>query len=185
MTVISRTRETVKALHLSHDSGVIMASMPGHTTHRVQPMDMAFFRPMSSFFTEEIGKWLRANPGRYVARTKVAVIFGYAYGKAASVATAISAFRSIGIWLVNIYAFQDHNFFSVCGEYFGSCLCTASSGRVTRRCESKSSLFTENKKWKYRFASSRGENIASFKSSYCLQYSTNSTGPKCLRRRQN
>jgi hypothetical protein len=33
------------------------------------------------------------------------------------------------------------------------------------------SLFTEDKKWKYVFASSRGENIRSFKSSYCLQYS--------------
>lgn len=108
--VISHTTETVKALHLARDSDVIMASMPGHIMHRVQPMGMAFFRPLSSCYIEEIEKWLWANPG-YVARAKVAVIFGYAYGKAASVATAISAFTSTGIWLVNRYAFQDHNFF--------------------------------------------------------------------------
>jgi len=40
----------------------------------------------------------------------VAVIFGYAYGKPATVVMAISAFRSTGIWPVNRYAFQDHHF---------------------------------------------------------------------------
>jgi len=109
--VIPRTTKPAKALQLAHDSGVIMALMPGHTTHRVQPMDAAFFRPLSSCYIEEIENWLRANPGRYVAQAKVAVIFGYGYGKAATVARAISAFRSTGIWPVNRYAFQDHHFF--------------------------------------------------------------------------
>jgi len=83
-------------------------------------MDMAFFRSLSSCYIEEIEKWSRANPGRYVARAKVAVIFGYAYGKAASVATAISAFRSTGMWLVNRYAFQDHNFFPAVANTSGA-----------------------------------------------------------------
>jgi len=68
--VIPRTTKTVKALQLAHDSGVIMVSMPGHTTHRVQPVDVAFFRPLSSCYIEEIENWLRANPGRYVAQAK-------------------------------------------------------------------------------------------------------------------
>ena len=37
------------------------------------------------------------------------------------------------------------SFLSFCGEYFRSCLCTASSRRVTRRCESKSSLSQRTK----------------------------------------
>jgi hypothetical protein len=38
------------------------------------------------------------------------MLFGYAYGKAATVATAISAFRSTGIWPVNRNVFEDHHF---------------------------------------------------------------------------
>jgi hypothetical protein len=77
--VIPRTTKTVKALQLAHNSGVIMVSMPGHTTHRVQPMDVAFFRPLSSCYIEEIENWLRANPRQYAALAKITVIFGYAY----------------------------------------------------------------------------------------------------------
>ena len=48
---------------------------------------------------------------RRVAQAEVAVIFGSAYGKAATAAPANSAFRSTGIWTVNRYVLQDHHFF--------------------------------------------------------------------------
>jgi hypothetical protein len=57
----------------------------------------------------ETEKWLRANPGRWITQAKVATLF-YAYGKTATVATAISAFRSTGICPVNTDVFEDHHF---------------------------------------------------------------------------
>jgi hypothetical protein len=94
-------------LLLARDDGVIMLSLPGHTTHRLQSLDVAFFKPSSSYYIAETEKWLRANPGRWITQAKAATLFGYAYGKAATVATAISGFRSTGIWPVNRDVFED------------------------------------------------------------------------------
>jgi hypothetical protein len=71
---------------------------------------VAFFKPLSSYYIAEIEKWLRANPGRWITQAKVVMLFGYAYGKAATLATAVSAFRSAGIWPVNRNVFEDHHF---------------------------------------------------------------------------
>jgi hypothetical protein len=90
--------KNIKALLLARDNGVIMLSLPGHITHRLQPLDVAFVEPLSSHYIAEIEKWLRANPGRWITHVKVAMLLGSAYGKATTVATAISAFRSTGIW---------------------------------------------------------------------------------------
>jgi hypothetical protein len=71
---------------------------------------VALFKPLSSYYIAEIEKWLRANPGRWITQEKVVILFGYAYGKAATVATVISAFRSTGICPVNRNIFEDHYF---------------------------------------------------------------------------
>jgi hypothetical protein len=46
------------------------------------------------------------------ARAKVAVLFGNAYVKAVTVATAISVFWYLGIWPVNRDVYQELHFFS-------------------------------------------------------------------------
>jgi hypothetical protein len=71
---------------------------------------VAFFKPLSSYYTLEIETWLRASPGRWITQAKLTMLFGYAYGIAATVATAISAFRFTGIWSVNRDVFEDHHF---------------------------------------------------------------------------
>jgi hypothetical protein len=105
----TRTKNT-EALLLARDDGIIMLSLPGHTTHRLQPLGVAFFKPLSSYYIAEIEKWLRANPGRWITQAKVAMLFGYAYGKATTVTTAISAFQSTEICPVNRDVFEDHHF---------------------------------------------------------------------------
>lgn len=65
-----------------------MASLLGHTTYRLLRVDVSFFRPLSSCYIEETEKWLGASPRQCATQEKVAMIFGYAYGKAATVAIA-------------------------------------------------------------------------------------------------
>jgi len=50
----------------------------------------------------------------------VAVLFGNAYGKAVTVATAISVFWSMGIWPVNRDFCQDLHFFSSVANTHGT-----------------------------------------------------------------
>jgi len=174
--VIPSMTKTAKALQLAQDSGVIVVSMPGHTTHRVQPMDVAF-SPLRSCYIEEIENWLRANPGRYVAQAKVAVIFGYAYGKAATVVTAISAFRSTGIWPVNRYAFQDHHFFPSVANTSGAAFVQPVHGESQEDARA-SQAFHREQKMEIHICYFPWRKITPLKSSYCLQYSKKPHRPK-------
>jgi len=69
----THTKNT-EALQLALDRGVMMVSLPGYTTHRLQPLDLAFLRPWSSQYIDEIGKWLQVSPGRRDTQAKVAFL---------------------------------------------------------------------------------------------------------------
>jgi len=64
-----------EALQLARESGVIMVSLPGHNTHRLQPLDVGFLRHLSSHYIDEVEKWLQASPGRCVIQANVAVLW--------------------------------------------------------------------------------------------------------------
>ena len=94
----------------ARDKGVIMLSLPPHCTHRLQPLDVTLFKPLSTYYSQCIDSWMRANPGLAVAEQKVTQFFGEAYSKAASIGTAITGFKKCGIWPVNPKAIADDEF---------------------------------------------------------------------------
>lgn len=104
--------KNAEALTMARENGVIMLALPGHTTHRLQPLDVTFFKPLSTYYINEIETWLRRpeNVGKCITQFHVAQLFGKAYGKAATVATAVNGFASTGVWPVNRDVFQDHHF---------------------------------------------------------------------------
>jgi len=59
-------------------------------------------------------QWLRRpkNVGKCVTQFQVTQLFGKAYGKAATIATAVSGFASTGVWPVDRDVFQEHQFSS-------------------------------------------------------------------------
>jgi len=40
----------LEAINLARSAGVRMISLPPHTTHRLQPLDVTFFGPMGKFY---------------------------------------------------------------------------------------------------------------------------------------
>ena len=53
---------------------------------------------------------MRANPGRGVTLYRVCRLFGIAYGKAATVSTAVNGFRKSGVCPINPMVFNDDDF---------------------------------------------------------------------------
>lgn len=102
--------KNLEALLLARENGVILLQLPGHTTHRLQPLDVSFFSPLEVYYTQAMEKWLRSNPGSTVSLFQVSKLLGEAYGRAATVSTAISGFKSSGVWPVNRHVFQDHHY---------------------------------------------------------------------------
>ncbi|CAH1973506.1 unnamed protein product [Acanthoscelides obtectus] len=89
------------AIEMARENGVIILQLPGHTTHRLQPLDVAVFKPFQVHYDQSVEKWLREHPGRTIGQFQVARLTGEGYGKAACVANAISGFKKCGIWPVD------------------------------------------------------------------------------------
>jgi hypothetical protein len=102
--------KNLEALNYAREHNIHLLQLPGHTTHRLQPLDVAFFKPLQSYCVHAQEKWLRANVGKTISEYHVASLFSEAYGRAATVKTAASAFRGSGIWPVDRNHFKDHDF---------------------------------------------------------------------------
>lgn len=102
--------KNLEAVEYARNHGVIMFQLPGHTTHRVQPLDRSFFRPLKCYFNQAIEKWLRTNPGMCVTQYQIAGLCTEAYGKAATIENATNGFRISGVWPVDRLVFKDSDF---------------------------------------------------------------------------
>lgn len=92
----SHTRN-LEVIERARENNVILLCLPSHTSHRLQPLDVALFRSMKAKYNDAVRLWLRDHIGRKVGEEQVAELFGIAYQDAASVKNAVSGFRKAGI----------------------------------------------------------------------------------------
>lgn len=102
--------KSLEVINLASSSGVILLSLPPHTTHKLQPLDVGFFKPLQTYYDRFIERWLRSHPGRVFTEYQVAEAFKDAYGKAATVEIATNAFRKCGIWPYNPDLFSETDY---------------------------------------------------------------------------
>lgn len=94
----------------ARENNVILIALPSHCTHKLQPLDIAFFKSMNTYYDQEVQAWLRRHPGRVVTELQIAEIFSAAYGKAATVQNACNGFRKAGIIPFRRDMFTDEDF---------------------------------------------------------------------------
>ncbi|XP_030765488.1 uncharacterized protein LOC115889576 [Sitophilus oryzae] len=104
----------LEAINLARDNGVILLQLPEHTTHRLQPLDVAIF--MQVYYKQAVKKWMEAYPGLAMTQYQVAKLLMPmeksldAYGKAATIRFAINEFSKCGIGPVNRNVSTDIDF---------------------------------------------------------------------------
>ena len=63
----SPTTNTVLPLSVSHHQhSVAIVSLPPHSTHKMQPLDVGFVKPLKTCYAQEIETWLGSSAGRVV-----------------------------------------------------------------------------------------------------------------------
>ena len=102
--------KNLEALVLARDHGIVMLSLPSHTTHRLQPLDRSFFKALNSKYNIACNKWMRSHPGRCITQFQVSQLFGEANAKDVGMEIAIYGFRDTGIWPVDNSVFQEEDF---------------------------------------------------------------------------
>ncbi|XP_049879436.1 uncharacterized protein LOC126376220 [Pectinophora gossypiella] len=102
--------QSLQLIDKAREHGVTIQCFPPHTTHKLQPADVGFMRPLSIFYDQAITAWLRSNPGKVVTQFQVAELFGQAFIRAATMSTAINAFKACGISPYNAQIFTEDDF---------------------------------------------------------------------------
>jgi hypothetical protein len=86
-----------KLVQMARQNNVHIFVIPPHTSHRLQPLDVSFMFPLSSYYGQECKNWLRNNPGKAVTIHETGQLFGNAYQRTATTQNAISGFKNTGI----------------------------------------------------------------------------------------
>jgi hypothetical protein len=98
------------AIDLCKENGVILLSLPPHTSHKMQPLDRTVFGPLKAFYYRECDTFMRLHPGDKITDYQVSSLFNKAYLKAATMANAVKGFECTGIWPYNAEIFSEHEF---------------------------------------------------------------------------
>lgn len=104
--------KNVPALTLAKESHVVAIVFPPHCTHKVQPVDVSFNKPLSSYMAAESSTWTRRNRKKnlYLTFKTLFQVLIPAYNRAATKEIAVSGFRKTGIHPFNKDIFTDEDF---------------------------------------------------------------------------
>ena len=58
------THISLNVVDTARSSGVVLLTIPPHTSHRLQPLDRSVYGPLKTAYNRAIDGWLRSNPGK-------------------------------------------------------------------------------------------------------------------------
>ena len=100
----------IEIINLARENHVSIICLSPQSTHKMQPLDVAFMGPLKTFYAQEIESWLRNNPGRVVTVYQISEILGKAYLRAATAEAAANGFRKTGLFPCYRHNFRQHEF---------------------------------------------------------------------------
>lgn len=91
-------------------SGVLIVTIPPHTSNKLQPLDKSVYSSFKSFYNDAIDSWLVNHPGIPMTIYQVAECVGKAHSKAMNPENIMSGFKSTGIYPFNKNIFSESDF---------------------------------------------------------------------------
>lgn len=101
---------SIESVLFCRQHSIHLLSIPPHCSHKIQPLDKIFFKPLKDYLSEMSDNWLLNHPGRVITSYQIAEIFGKAYEKTATMGKGIKGFEVCGIFPVNRNVFSDDDF---------------------------------------------------------------------------
>lgn len=101
---------SVDAIKLCREKGIVLLSFRPHTTHIIQPLDVAVFGPFKSYLATAHHDWMLSNPAKVVTIRHLARMAKLANEQASTIKNIISSFKNTGLWPFNRMIFTDADF---------------------------------------------------------------------------
>jgi hypothetical protein len=82
-------------------NGIILISIPPHTAHHLQPLDLTFYGTLKAAFNRECDLYLKRCAHEKITHNELAELFNKAYLRAAMMEKGISGFKAAGVYPLN------------------------------------------------------------------------------------
>ena len=96
-----KSHVTLEVLQKAKAHGLDMVSLPSHTSHALQPLDISCFKPFKQSFRAYRDAWRRQNIGKKVGKQELAQWVSLGLQKALTPRNIQSGFRAAGIQPLN------------------------------------------------------------------------------------
>ncbi|KAK3931546.1 Tigger transposable element-derived protein 6 [Frankliniella fusca] len=101
---------SLEVINLCKENGVTLFTLPPHTTHKTQPLDVGIFGPFETAYNKVVHQWQQENPGCCATIYNIASFTNVAWGKSATPTNIFSAFKATGISPFNKDIFGENDF---------------------------------------------------------------------------
>ncbi|XP_059064427.1 MFS-type transporter clz9-like [Cryptomeria japonica] len=88
-------------IHEAKSLGIDLLTLPTHTSHKLQPLDVSVFSPFKAHFKSERSKWMAKHPHIEIRRTELVELASKAFKLALTSENIIVGFRRTEIWPLN------------------------------------------------------------------------------------
>ena len=89
-------------LNLADKMGIITLILPPHSTHRLQPLDIGLFGPLSKAYSKELNRLIHISQGMVsMSKRFFWPLFNTAWKSAFTPVNIASAFAATGVWRLN------------------------------------------------------------------------------------
>ncbi|GFN90525.1 Jerky protein [Plakobranchus ocellatus] len=76
------THMSLEAVDLARANGIVMLTIPPHTSHRMQPLDRTVYGPLKSAYYTAMDGWMRSNPGKNITIYDIPQLLNTAHNEA-------------------------------------------------------------------------------------------------------
>jgi hypothetical protein len=92
---------TLDVILKANDASLDMVTLPSHTSHEMQPLDVAVFKPFKTAFRAYRDVWSMTHKGQKTMKEDLAQWVSLALKKAMTPSNIKAGFKHIGIWPLN------------------------------------------------------------------------------------
>lgn len=118
------SHSTLESYNFCREHFITIVSIPPHTSHMLQPLDVVFYGPLKKAYNRECDLYIKSHNLQKITPYDVAGLFNKAYMRVASIEKGTSGFASTGIFPLNPHKFKDEDFIIVsdapCVEEFSA-----------------------------------------------------------------
>lgn len=104
------SHRSLQAIEYCKENFIHLLTIPPHSSHRLQPLDRCYFKPLKVFYAEECDRWLTNNPGRQITHFQIAGLLGRAYERCSTMEKGVKSFEKCGIYPINRNVFTEVDF---------------------------------------------------------------------------